>query len=253
MAVSFVYLAFVSLLKLLTRRGRRVEVKDVELLVLRHQLEILRRQDKRPKLRPSDRVLMAAAGRLLPPARRHGLLVTPHTLLRWHRELVRRRWTYPSARPGRPSIDATTRDLVLRLARENPHAGGISATPRDPAASAGDPARNAGATRPTRRAPARVPPRRSRMTRRNSVLAPFRLRSGPALHRGGRPLGQSGASRRRPPLGHHPASRRRRQLLCSELGATSSSDFLRCTPPRSSWRLCSGNALDGRRRQRPLP
>jgi putative transposase len=123
MAVSFVYLAFVSLLKLLTRRGRRVDVKDVELLVLRHQLEILRRQDKRPKLRPSDRVLMAAAGRLLPPARRHGLLVTPQTLLRWHRELVRRRWTYPSATPGRPSIDANTRDLVLRLARENPRWG----------------------------------------------------------------------------------------------------------------------------------
>ena len=93
MAVSFVYLAFVSLLKLLTRRGRHGDVKDVELLVLRHQLEILRRQDKRPKLRPSDRVLMAAAGRLLPPARRHSLLVTPQTLLRWHRELVRRRWT----------------------------------------------------------------------------------------------------------------------------------------------------------------
>jgi len=119
MAVSFVYVAFVSLLKLLTRRGRRIDVKDVELLVLRHQLEILRRQDKRPKLRPSDRVLMAAAGRVLPPARRHGLLVTPQTLLRWHRELVRRRWTYTSARPGRPSIDANTRDLVLRLAREN--------------------------------------------------------------------------------------------------------------------------------------
>jgi putative transposase len=123
MAVSFVYLAFVSLLKLLTRRGRRVDVKDVELLVLRHQLEILRRRDKRPKLRPSDRALMAAAGCVLPPARRHGLLVTPQTLLRWHRELVRRRWTYTSARPGRPSIDANARDLVLRLARENPRWG----------------------------------------------------------------------------------------------------------------------------------
>ena len=135
MVVSFVYLAFVSLLKLLTRRGRRVNVKDVELLVLRHQLEILRRRDKRPKLRPSDRVLMAAAGRVLPPARRHGLLVTPQTLLRWHRELVRRRWTYPSARPGRPSIDANTRDLVLRLARENPR-WGISASPVSSTSSA---------------------------------------------------------------------------------------------------------------------
>jgi putative transposase len=66
--------------------------------------------------------LLAAAGRVLPPARHHGLLVTPQTL-RWHRELVRRRWTYPRATPGRPPIDATTRELVLRLARENPRWG----------------------------------------------------------------------------------------------------------------------------------
>jgi putative transposase len=101
MALSFVYLAFVSLLRLLIRSGRTVDVKDVELLVLRHQLEVLGRHVNRPKLRASDRVLLAAAARLLPPARRQGLLVTPHTLLRWHRELVRRRWTYPPARPGR--------------------------------------------------------------------------------------------------------------------------------------------------------
>src|SRR5512133_2456066 len=123
MLVSFAYRAFVSLVKLLIRSGRHVDVKDVELLVLRHQLEVLRRQVKRPRLRPRDRALMAAAGRLLPPARRHGLLVTPQTLLRWHRELVRRRWTYPSARVGRPSTDARTRELVLRLARENPRWG----------------------------------------------------------------------------------------------------------------------------------
>ncbi len=123
MLVSVAYLAFVSLLKLLIRSGRHVDVKDVELLVLRHQLEVLRRQVERPKLRPRDRALMAAAGRLLPPARRHGLLVTPQTLLRWHRGLVRRKWTYPHARPGRPPIDARTRELVLRLARENPRWG----------------------------------------------------------------------------------------------------------------------------------
>ena len=80
MALSFVYLAFVSLLRLLIRSGRTVDVKDVELFVLRHQLEVLRRQVERPKLRARDRALLAAAARLLPPARRQGLLVTPHTL-----------------------------------------------------------------------------------------------------------------------------------------------------------------------------
>ena len=123
MALSFVYLAFVSLLRLLMRCGRTVDVKDIELLVLRHQLEVLRRQVERPKPRGTDRALLAAAARLLPPARRQGLLVTPHTLLRWHRELVRRRWTHPPARPGRPPIDARTRELVVRLARENPRWG----------------------------------------------------------------------------------------------------------------------------------
>ena len=82
MALSFVYLACVSLLRLLMRCGRTVDVKDIELLVLRHQLEVLRRQVERPKLRASDRALLAAAGRLLPPARRRGLLVTPHMAVR---------------------------------------------------------------------------------------------------------------------------------------------------------------------------
>jgi putative transposase len=85
MALSFVYLAFVSLLKLLIGRGRTVDVKDIELPVLRRQLEVLRRHVKRPKLRASDRALLAALGQQLPPAHRQGLLVTPHTLLRWHR------------------------------------------------------------------------------------------------------------------------------------------------------------------------
>jgi putative transposase len=123
MLVPFVYRAFDFLLRLLICSGRTVDLKDVELFVLRHQLAVLRRQVDRPKLRASDRALLAAAGRLLPPGRRHGLLVTPQTLLRWHRELVRRRWTYPHARPGRPPTDVRTRELVLRLARENPRWG----------------------------------------------------------------------------------------------------------------------------------
>ena len=82
MALSFVYLAFVSLLRLLIRCGRAVDVKDIELLLLRHQLEVLGRHVKRPKLRASDRALLAATARLLPPTRRQELLITPHTLLR---------------------------------------------------------------------------------------------------------------------------------------------------------------------------
>jgi transposase len=91
--------------------------------VLRHELDVLRRQVERTRLRSADRAFLAAASRLLPPRRRHGLLVTPQTLLRWHRELVRRRWTYARRGPGRPPIDAEKRELVLRLARENPRWG----------------------------------------------------------------------------------------------------------------------------------
>ena len=125
MVLSLVYLDFVAVLKLLIGSGRRVDVKDVELLVLRHQLEVLRRQGQRAKLRPSaaqrpsDRALFAAMGGVLAPARRHGLLVTPQTLLRWHAELVRRRWTYPSARSGRPPIDTGHRSWCSGWAREN--------------------------------------------------------------------------------------------------------------------------------------
>jgi transposase InsO family protein len=123
MLFSFVYLIFVSLLKLLIGSGRPAEVRDIELIVLRHQIDVLRRQIERPRLRSSDRAFFAAASRLLPPQRRHGLLVTPQTLLRWHRELVRRRWTFSRRGPGRPPIPAETRQLVLRLARENPRWG----------------------------------------------------------------------------------------------------------------------------------
>ena len=107
-----------------SRRGHDDGAKDLEILVLRHQLRVLQRTSGRPKLRPIDRVVLAAASRVLPRDRWVAILVTPATLLRWHRELVRRKWTYRrTGRPGRPPIDPEVRALILRLARENPRWG----------------------------------------------------------------------------------------------------------------------------------
>ena len=94
--------------------------KDVEILVLRHQLKVLRRQAGRPRLRRLDRVVLAAASRALPRPAWASFMVSPGTLLRWHRELVRRKWTYRRKRVGgRPPLDPNTRELILRLGREN--------------------------------------------------------------------------------------------------------------------------------------
>jgi putative transposase len=82
--------------------------------------QVLERQVARPQLRPSDRILLAVSSGVLPPTAWRSFFVTPATLLRWHRELVARRWTYPHRRPGRPATSVDVRQLVLRLARENP-------------------------------------------------------------------------------------------------------------------------------------
>ena len=123
MVLSFLYLAFRALLGALVRSRRGLDVKDVELLVLRHELEILRRQVARPKLRVVDRALLSAAAAHPPPPSRNLLLVTPRTLLRWHQALVRRKWRQPGRRAGRPPLAAEIREAVLRLAQENPRWG----------------------------------------------------------------------------------------------------------------------------------
>jgi putative transposase len=103
--------------------GPSPDAKDVEIAVLRHQLLVLRRQVTRPRYAPADRIVLAALAKLLPRDRWPIFLVTPSTLLRWHRELIRRRWTYPTRGPRRRELDPDVVDLVLRLARENPRWG----------------------------------------------------------------------------------------------------------------------------------
>src|SRR5664280_1937994 len=93
--------------------ARSDPAKEVEILLLRHQLAVLQRQTRRPRLTWTDRVVMTALALRLPPARRLGLLVTPGTILGWHRRLVARRWTTPGRRPGRPSIPTGVRACLL--------------------------------------------------------------------------------------------------------------------------------------------
>jgi hypothetical protein len=115
---SFCYVVLGRLLQLAALRFRSEEFKELEIVVLRHELAVLRRQAGRPELRPADRVFLAAVSRLLPRSSWRSFVVTPTTLLRWHRRLVTKRWTYPG-RVGRPSIGDEIREMVFRLAREN--------------------------------------------------------------------------------------------------------------------------------------
>ncbi len=121
MVRSLLYLLFRRVLAIAALRVRSREFKELEIVVLRHELAVLRRQVARPRLDERDRLFLAAASRLLNSA--GSFFVSPETLLGWHRRLGRRRWTYAHRRPGRPAVSAELRELVLRLARENPRWG----------------------------------------------------------------------------------------------------------------------------------
>lgn len=118
---SFVHLALRNVLQLAVLLARSERSKEIEILALRHELAILRRQERRPQLEPPDRAVLAALSRALPRGAWPIFHVTSATLLRWHRRLVARRWTYPDRRPGRPQLAGELRQLILRFARENPN------------------------------------------------------------------------------------------------------------------------------------
>jgi putative transposase len=117
--VSGLYVVVCRLLEFVVLLGRRDRAKELEILVLRHELSILRRQVGRPRFEIHDRLLLAAFSRMLPRQCWAAFSVRPETLLSWHRRLVARRWTYPHRCPGRPPINPEVRELILRLAREN--------------------------------------------------------------------------------------------------------------------------------------
>jgi putative transposase len=121
---KFAYLIARNLFALVWLLARPRRSKEFEILLLRHELAVLRRHaGRRPRLTRADRALLVALSRAVPRTVWTNLAVKPDTLLRWHRQLVARRWTYAQRKAGRPPLERSLRELILRLARENPHWG----------------------------------------------------------------------------------------------------------------------------------
>jgi putative transposase len=117
--VLLVYVVVCRLFAFVLVLARGERSKELEILVLRHELSVRRRQVKRLRFEPGDRLVLAALSRVLPRRSWSAFVVRPETLLRWHRRLVARHWTYPRRGPGRPPIGGEVRELIVRLAREN--------------------------------------------------------------------------------------------------------------------------------------
>ena len=128
MLSKLAYLTLCRSIQLLVLLARGDAAKDMEILVLRRQLKVLRRQTPRPKLEPADRALLAAVSRVLPRSRWSCFLVRPETLLCWHRRLVAGAWTYPHRPSGRPALNPEVQQRIIRLARENPTWGTSAST-----------------------------------------------------------------------------------------------------------------------------
>ncbi|HEY2268379.1 MAG TPA: integrase core domain-containing protein [Streptosporangiaceae bacterium] len=122
MSPRFAYLAVLRVFGWLALLARSDRAKDTEILILRHQVAVLRRQVKAPRLSWVGRAVLAALARLLPRSQlcQLRLIISPRTLLRWHAHLVRRHWTYPRRAPGRPRAAKPVQTLVLEMARDNP-------------------------------------------------------------------------------------------------------------------------------------
>src|SRR5450756_2847767 len=121
MLFSLLYMVLRTVFRLAPAGEQRE--REIEILVLRHELQVLKRKAGRPKLRRRDRLFLAAAARLLPKQRWSCFMITPATLLGEHRQLVKRKWTYRRRRTGRPPLDPKISELIVRMAKDNPRWG----------------------------------------------------------------------------------------------------------------------------------